>query len=248
MLFLVQSTWLSGSTLGAVLQEVPEVLQGFRNPSQAHLLYKSLHLWDQCLALPVCPAVTPPCESAVHAHPVLLPSLRPFWCFPASPCQTGKGKPGQWPELSAFPFCTAVLPGRAVMQGWAGEPLPCRHGDSWAFLAGFHKQGSKTTFPVGGRQETTCMPQSRALRHWSLPWALQHTGSQTDLDTWHSPYCDSSPRAHSNGPTSECCKRRPQIDGVLPPPSTSAMAGRRQPGRTTKDNPLSHRKMLHVTA
>lgn len=60
------------------------------------------------------PAVTPPCESAVRAHPVLLSSLRPFWCFPASPFQTGKGKPGQWPGLSVLPFCAVVLPGRGM--------------------------------------------------------------------------------------------------------------------------------------
>lgn len=187
------------------------------NPPRHIFSVESPRLWDQCLALPVCPAVTPPCESAVHAHPVLLSSLRPFWCFPASLCQTGKGKPGQWPELSVFPFCAAVLPGRAAMEG-CRSGLPRRHGDSWALLAGFREQGSKTTFPMSGRQEATCIPGTRAFGHSevSLSRVLQYAGSETVHVTWHGPYCDSIPSAHSNGSTSELHKRWPQLTLCFP--------------------------------
>lgn len=168
---------------------------------------ESPRLWDQCLALPVHPAVTPPCESAVHAHPVLLSFLRPFLCFPASPCQTGKGKPGQWPGLSVFPFCAAVLPGReTTLQVWtAMQDMETAE----PFLQAFSNRAQRPHSLWGAGKEATCISRSRALRHSevSLSWVLQHTGAETSHESWHSPYCDSSLSAH--GLTSERCKRRP---------------------------------------
>lgn len=143
------------------------------NPPRHICTVEGPRLGDRSLSLQACPAVTPPRESAAHTHPVLLSSLRPIWHHPASQCQAGEGRLGQWPGLSVFPLCAAVLPHRAAMEGRAGKPsrrpgLPCLHGVGQALLAGFHKQASKTSFPMDCMQEATHGPRPRALGHSEL--------------------------------------------------------------------------------
>lgn len=124
------------------------------------------HLWDQWLSLQ-CPAVTPPCESAAYAHPVLLSSLRPFWHFPASWCQAGEGKLGQWPGLFSHLVLLSCLAEQPWMagQGTAPQAWP---GVGWALLAGFCTPPLMTSFSTDGQQEATHGPRLRALRHSEL--------------------------------------------------------------------------------
>lgn len=178
------STLLSGSTSGAALRDAPE-------PPRHISSTEGPRLWAAAF-LCKCQAVTPPCQSAADARPVLLLSLRPFWHFSATQCRAGEGKLGQRPGLPVFPLCAAVLPGKAAMGGWAGTQ-PCKPGLSWLSPSrrlsqtGLNDQLLHRQWVRSHLWLLALSTQTRLTEAMTGSTGLLHTVSKTGHVAWYGP-------------------------------------------------------------